>query len=126
MRLYTFESKKRQQMIGAEVAGRLIDLNAAHAARVGSGAAMLAGSMLELIRGGDAALRRARQALVFAEKNPKRAKAFTYDLARVKVLAPIPRPGKIFCSGLNYRSHVEENPAATFLGDPRFFVKVSS
>jgi 2,4-diketo-3-deoxy-L-fuconate hydrolase len=126
MRLYTFESNKRQQLIGAEMAGRLIDLNAAHSARPGSRAAVLASSMLELIRGGELALKQARQALAFAEKNPKRAKTFSYDLSQVKVLAPIPRPGKIFCSGLNYRSHVEENPAATFLADPRFFVKVSS
>ena len=126
MRLYTFEANKRQELIGSEVAGRLIDLNAAHAARVDRRAARLADSMLELIRGGDVALKRARQALIFAEKNPKRAKAFTYDFAKIKVLAPIPRPGKIFCSGLNYRSHVEENPSAIFLTDPRFFVKVSS
>lgn len=126
MRLYTFEARKRRQLIGAEAAGRLIDLNAAHAARVGSRTAVLASSMLDLIRGGEAALKRAWQALTFAEKNPKRANAFTYDLGEVRVLAPIPRPGKIFCSGLNYRSHVEENPGATFLADPRFFVKVSS
>ena len=126
MRLYTFDTKKRPQLIGTEVAGRLIDLNAAHAARVNSRTATLAPSMLELIRGGEAVLKRGRQALAFVEKNPKRAKAFTYDLSEVKVLAPILRPGKIFCSGLNYRSHVEENPAATFLADPRFFVKVSS
>src|SRR5687767_1656952 len=123
MRLYTFQ-KKRHQLIGAEVNGWLVDLNAAHAARLRSRTAVLAGSMLELIRGGEAALKRARQALAFAEKNPKAAKAFTYHIAEIKVLAPIPRPGKIFCSGLNYRSHVEENPAATFLDDPRFFVKV--
>jgi 2,4-diketo-3-deoxy-L-fuconate hydrolase len=64
--------------------------------------------------------------LAFAGKHPKRAQAFSYDPAQVKLLAPIPRPGKIFCSGLNYRSHVEENPGATFLADPRFFVKTSS
>jgi 2-keto-4-pentenoate hydratase/2-oxohepta-3-ene-1,7-dioic acid hydratase in catechol pathway len=126
MRLYTFTTRQRHQLIGAEVDGQLIDLNAAHAARAGSRTAMLAGSMLELIRGGDATLKRARQALAFAEKNPKAAKRFTYDLDRIRVLAPIRRPGKIFCSGLNYRSHVEENPAAAFLSDPRFFVKVSS
>jgi 2-keto-4-pentenoate hydratase/2-oxohepta-3-ene-1,7-dioic acid hydratase in catechol pathway len=126
MRLYTFQTKSRQPLIGAEVGDRLIDLNGAHSARLGSRTAKLAGSMIELIRGGDAALKRARQALAFAEKNPRRVRAFTHELARVKVLAPIPRPGKIFCSGLNYRSHVEENPAATFLADPRFFVKVSS
>ena len=126
MRFYTFEAKRRRQLIGAELHGRLIDLNAAHAARLGSRTAALAASMLELIQGGEAALNRARQALTFAENNPKRTKAVSYDLSEVKVLAPIARPGKIFCSGLNYRSHVEENPGATFLADPRFFVKVSS
>jgi 2,4-diketo-3-deoxy-L-fuconate hydrolase len=125
MRLYTFEAKKRR-LVGAELNSRLIDLNAAHAARLGRRTAALADSMLELIRGGEALLKGARRALAFVQKNPKRSRAFTYDLATVKVLAPIPRPGKIFCSGLNYRSHVEENPAATFLADPRFFVKVSS
>jgi 2-keto-4-pentenoate hydratase/2-oxohepta-3-ene-1,7-dioic acid hydratase in catechol pathway len=125
MRLYTFEAKKRQ-LVGAELDGRLIDINASHAARLGRRTAVLATSMLDLIRGGDALLKRARQALSFAAKNPKRARAFTHEFSKIKVLAPIPRPGKIFCSGLNYRSHVEENPAATFLADPRFFVKVSS
>lgn len=125
MRLYSFEAKKRQR-IGAELDGRLIDLNAAHAARLGRRTAALATSMLELIRGGDTVLRRARQALAFAAKTPRHTREFTYALSQVKVLAPIPRPGKIFCSGLNYRSHVEENPGATFLADPRFFVKVPS
>jgi 2,4-didehydro-3-deoxy-L-rhamnonate hydrolase len=125
MRLYTFEVKK-QQLIGAELDGRLIDLNAAHRARVGKRDALLANSMIELIRSGDVVLNRARQALAFAAKNPKAARTFSYELSRAKILAPIPRPGKIFCSGLNYRSHVEENPGATFLADPRFFVKVST
>jgi len=125
MRLYTFETKKRQ-LVGAEWDGRLIDLNAAHTARLGRRTAVLAASMLKLIHGGEVVLKKARQALAFAAKNPKRSRAFTYEFDCVKVCAPIPRPGKIFCSGLNYRSHVEENPAATFLGDPRFFVKVSS
>ena len=124
MRLYTFEIKKGEQRLGAEVAGELVDLNAAHAARMNRRTAVLAGSMLELIQGGEAALKQARQALAFARKNPKRAARFTFDLTKVSICAPLPRPGKIFCSGLNYRSHVEENPGATFLADPRFFVKV--
>jgi 2,4-diketo-3-deoxy-L-fuconate hydrolase len=33
------------------------------------------------------------------------------DLDRVKVCAPIQRPGKILCLGLNYRSHAEEQGA---------------
>ena len=62
MKLYTFETG-RQSRLGAELDGKLIDLNAACAARLGNKNAVLAPSMLELIRGGDAAQKRARQAL---------------------------------------------------------------
>ncbi len=127
MKLYTFASKG-QTRLGAELAGRLIDLNAAHAGRLDRPNAVLAATMIDLIRGGEPARRKASQALAFAQKNAgsARARAWTRDFANVQLLAPIPRPGKILCSGLNYRSHVQENPAAKFLGDPRFFVKVSS
>jgi 2-keto-4-pentenoate hydratase/2-oxohepta-3-ene-1,7-dioic acid hydratase in catechol pathway len=125
MRLYTFEHK-RQRRIGAELDTRIVDLNAAHAARLGNKKALLAATLLELIRGGAVALRKARQALAFAATHPLNAKSWSFDPTKVKLLAPVPCPGKILCSGLNYRSHVEENPGATFLNDPRFFVKVSS
>jgi 2,4-diketo-3-deoxy-L-fuconate hydrolase len=125
VRFYTFELK-HQQRIGAELGGQLVDLNAAYAARWKRPTALLAESMLDLVRGGEPTLKRAGDLLAFAQKNPRAARAFTYNFSQVKVLAPIPAPGKIFCSGLNYRSHVEENPGATFLADPRFFVKVSS
>src|SRR5262245_28804507 len=101
MRLYTYEAKNRVRL-GAGLNGRLIDLNAAHAARRGRKGAELAASMLDLIRGGPGTLAQARAALAFAAKHPARAKAWSHDLDRAKVLAPIPRPGKIFCSGLNY------------------------
>src|SRR5262245_50176466 len=103
MRLYTFETRKGRPLIGVEAGGRLIDLNAAHAARLGRRSVILADSMLALIRGGQAALRQARQALAFALKKPKVAAKFTHDFNAVRLRAPIPRPGKIFCSGLNYR-----------------------
>lgn len=32
----------------------------------------------------------------------------SYDLASVKLLAPIPRPPKLICAGLNYRDHAAE------------------
>jgi len=76
-------------------------------------------SMLDFIRGGEVMLERARKTL-----NGKTARTFSED--EVTLLAPIPRPGKVLCSGLNYRSHVEENPSAKFLEDPRFFAKFPS
>jgi 2-keto-4-pentenoate hydratase/2-oxohepta-3-ene-1,7-dioic acid hydratase in catechol pathway len=95
MRLYTFEVDGKQK-VGVEQAGRLVELPFA--------------SMIDLIKAGpDAAAH---------------ANGPSYNLASVKLLAPIPRPGKVLCSGLNYRSHIEENPGAKMLDDPRFFAKM--
>jgi len=101
MRLYTFEVNK-QQKVGVERDGSLVELPFAN--------------MIELINAGSKGLNAAKKAL-------KSKDAATYNLKKAKVLAPIPRPGKILCSGLNYNSHIEENPGAKMLSDPRFFSK---
>lgn len=44
----------------------------------------------------------------------------------VRLLAPVPRPGKIFGSGVNYAAHQEENPEAVLPDEPGFFAKFSS
>jgi 2,4-didehydro-3-deoxy-L-rhamnonate hydrolase len=105
LRLYTFEQDGRAR-VGVEKDGGLVDLGDQF------------GSMLELIRGGDAALEAARHA--------REAATTTVPFAAARLLAPIPRPGKILCSGLNYHSHIEEEPGAKFLEDPRFFAKMPS
>lgn len=76
----------------------------------------LARSVLEIIKGGPVALDKVRAGL---------AKAPRYALADVALEAPI-RPGKILCSGINYRSHAEENPNAKMPTEPFFFAKLSS
>ena len=98
MRLYTFEMNK-QPKVGVERDGQLIELPFA--------------SMIDLIKAGRSGLAQA-----------KKADGAAYDLKKAKLLAPIPRPGKIWCSGLNYKSHIEENPGAKLLDDPRFFAKL--
>jgi 2-keto-4-pentenoate hydratase/2-oxohepta-3-ene-1,7-dioic acid hydratase in catechol pathway len=47
-------------------------------------------------------------------------------VAHPRLLAPIPRPGKIFGSGINYASHKDENPDAVMPGEPGFFAKFPS
>lgn len=47
-------------------------------------------------------------------------------LEAVRLMAPIPRPGKIFGSGINYESHKIENPAAVLPDEPGFFSKFPS
>ncbi|MGQ9632896.1 MAG: fumarylacetoacetate hydrolase family protein [Bryobacteraceae bacterium] len=58
--------------------------------------------LLTLIRGGEEALAAARRWL---ESAPESAAT---PLAEVQLLAPVPRPPKIICIGLNYRDHAAE------------------
>ncbi|MCC6611944.1 MAG: fumarylacetoacetate hydrolase family protein [Anaerolineae bacterium] len=60
----------------------------------------LPGDMIGLLQGGESALAAARQAVASATS--------TLALEDVRLLAPIPRPGKIICIGLNYRDHAAE------------------
>jgi len=59
--------------------------------------------MLSLLNGGPAALRKVEDLL----KAP--APASTFPLSSVKLCAPIPKPTKIICVGLNYRDHAIES-----------------
>jgi 2,4-diketo-3-deoxy-L-fuconate hydrolase len=42
-----------------------------------------------------------------------------------RLRAPL-RPGKILCTGINYRSHLDENPAAALPAEPFVFAKLPS
>ncbi len=57
-----------------------------------------------------------------------RAAASNASVARdaVRLLAPLPRPGKVICAGINYHSHLDENPAASLPQRPFFFAKLPS
>jgi 2,4-diketo-3-deoxy-L-fuconate hydrolase len=72
-------------------------------------------TMLDLIVAGEAGLERARAAAERAE-----------PVEGATLLAPIPAPGKILCSGINYASHKEENPDAVMPEEPFFFAKLPS
>lgn len=71
--------------------------------------------MLDLIRGGDAALASIRGA---ARAGPL--------MRGARVLAPIPRPRKLLFCGINYRSHQQEDPGAKLPVEPFFFSKLPS
>jgi 2-keto-4-pentenoate hydratase/2-oxohepta-3-ene-1,7-dioic acid hydratase in catechol pathway len=43
-----------------------------------------------------------------------------------RILAPIPRPGKILGSGVNFRNHLDENPSGVLPARPFFFSKLPS
>lgn len=65
----------------------------------------LPGTMMDLLRGGDAAMLRVRDTVARA--------APTLELARVRLHAPVTNPGKILAIGLNYADHVAESGMVT-------------
>lgn len=73
--------------------------------------------MIAFLEGGNAVLAAARKAVTKA--------AESLSLTSVKLLAPIPRPGKIICIGLNYSDHAAETgqPIPTY---PIVFSKYSN
>ena len=107
MRIYAFEAEGDRH-VGVERDGHLVDLGVP--------------DLLTLLRQGPEALQEA------ARRAPgiPAGRGRTYEVAGVRLLAPVPRPGKILCSGINYRSHLVENPAATLPAQPFFFSKVPS
>jgi len=133
MKLFTFEIN-RQLHLGAELNGQLIDLAAARSVLIQArgpkpdDSQTLPSDSLAFIRMGGPALAAARETLDFMARRPAvpvgRQIVYTFDA--VKLLAPIPRPGKILCSGINYRSHAEENPGAKMPTEPFFFSKLPS
>ena len=106
MRLVTFEGPHGLR-VGALSQGGVVDLTAAG----------IAAGMAEMIAGGAEALAAARDALA--------GDAPVLAMDSVRLRAPI-RPGKVLCSGINYRSHAAENPNARMPDYPHFFAKVST
>lgn len=89
MKICTFQQPGGQPEAGVVRDGQVVSLAVAGFA-----------DTLSLIAGGVEALAKARQ---HAESVPG------VPLAGVKLLAPIPRPPKVICVGLNYRDHAEES-----------------
>jgi 2,4-didehydro-3-deoxy-L-rhamnonate hydrolase len=130
MRLYTF-SYGGYQRVGAELKGQIVDLIAAHSAMLavrGGKSNVLPADMLSFLRLGEPALAAARDTLGFMTKRPALpvGTRVTYLMEDVKILPPVPRPGKILCSGINYKGHADENPGAKMPTEPFFFSKLPS
>lgn len=103
MKLVTFMTNGIEH-VGVLSGEEVIDLTAAG----------VAASMRELIAGGAESLARARA-----------AKAPRVPLASVRLLTPLPDPGKILCSGVNYKDHAAEG-SGHVPDEPFFFAKVQS
>ncbi len=107
MRLVTFVEDGVEK-IGVRVGEDVFDVTKASEA--------FGGDMIGVIKGGSAAKEALKTAAASAQARP---------LSSVKLLPPIPRPGKILCIGRNYAAHAAEGGAAppTY---PEVFVRFPS
>lgn len=131
MKLYTFEIAQ-QRRLGLEWAEQLIDVSAAYELYAASLAEpptlrVLPPDMASFIRLGTVALEAAQNVLRFLKRRPAVpvGTQLIYPFDAVAIRAPL-RPGKILCSGINYRGHKEENPEAKMPEEPFFFSKLPS
>jgi 2,4-diketo-3-deoxy-L-fuconate hydrolase len=134
VRLYSFEVSGIHH-IGVEHDGRLVDIHApdwiSYAAEPGAfspSGSVIRSDMLSLLRAGESAMGAVRRlaASLSAGSGSASGDRSSYGFDEVRLLAPVPRPGKILCSGVNYRGHLEENPAAKLPEFPFFFSKLPS
>jgi len=109
--------------VGMVVEDQIYDVAACMRAG-GQGDPAVAGAVQTLLAAGPRALDQAREAVAWAQAQEDPALAWT--LAAVKLDAPLPRPGKLFCLAGNYADHILEG-GGTFHGKekmiPRFFLK---
>ena len=90
MRLISYERDSIARVAAAHE-GHYVDLNQADA--------NLPSSMIDLLAGGPELLRRAAAAIAKGKPLPAES---------IRLLAPVPRPSKIFAIGLNYADHARE------------------
>jgi acylpyruvate hydrolase len=121
MKLVTY-SWKGYVGLGAAVDDRVVDLQRAHRAalhhsqdedELAVADRRVPADLLGLLQGGEKSMAAARQAVAFFERvAPDRRAGMSHGAADIELFAPIRRPGKLICVGLNYHSHLAE------IGDP--------
>jgi len=104
--------------IGCAVGEQVVDLNWAYREKLAAEGRLRAAQiaeafvppdMVEFLKGGEDSLAKAKEAVAFAFASPDAACASGIRrLSEVTLEAPVPRPGKIICVGLNYRDHIAE------------------
>ncbi|MBI3978362.1 MAG: fumarylacetoacetate hydrolase family protein [Chloroflexi bacterium] len=118
MRLLTFQAGGERRL-GVEIEDQVVDVAAAYGALPSwarrDDVPALPSDLLALLQAGEPAMAAARQLAAVAAESLAAGKGLAgdgrpavYPIAAVRILAPIQRPGKIICIGLNYRDHALE------------------
>lgn len=122
MKLVTFKAHTEER-IGALVGDKVLDLTSAYAvylreAHGRENASILAPglippSMKGFLTGGEGAMEAARETLRYMEDQPEDKKGLDGEslwlkLGDVRLEAPVPSPGKLYCTAVNFYDHATE------------------
>jgi 2-keto-4-pentenoate hydratase/2-oxohepta-3-ene-1,7-dioic acid hydratase in catechol pathway len=116
MKLATYRAEGDPRA-GLVIGDRILDLAAASDGRVSL-------PMRELL-GDEDAMAEAAELAAKASVHHAAGAEVGRPLADVELLAPVPRPGKVLCLGLNYRDHAAES-GSPVPDEPVIFAKASS
>ena len=115
MKLVTYKADNQTERLGALVEQGVMDLQ--EAARSSRLSAEPFAGMVTFLSGGESLRRQAQQLLAAAPRSK------VFPLKALKLLPPVPHPGKIVAVGLNYRDHAMESGAAQAPKVPILFAK---
>jgi len=115
MKLVTFRVTDAVERLGALTGQNVVDLQ--QAARTAGVSAEPFANMISFFAGGESCLQGVRQLVARASSRN------LVPVANVRLLPPIPRPGKIVAVGLNYRDHAMESGATQPPKVPILFAK---
>jgi len=119
MRLVNFEPAAGCERLGIWIEEKVVDLalaSVACQAETGAKIPEMPSDMMTFLNQGDRAIEAANKVARWAKdvlrKNGKisapSGQTISYDLAAVRLRAPVPRPPKILCLALNYIAHLQE------------------
>ena len=121
MKLVSFRVHTEDR-VGALIGERVIDLNSSYGLLLSeekepeksrrAADALITRGMVGLLEGGEESMAAARRAMEYAVKNPGRrgldGEKLVLTLNEARLLAPVPRPGKLYCVAVNFYDHATE------------------
>ncbi|OMP66002.1 fumarylacetoacetate hydrolase family protein [Domibacillus epiphyticus] len=116
MKLATFTHNGVTRIAALE-GEKVVDLHASFKAKLESEGKIRAAQIAEayvpadmngFLQGGSESLSYAKEAVAYALENSDSEVPLVFETSQVKIGAPVPKPGKIFAVGHNYREHILE------------------
>jgi acylpyruvate hydrolase len=134
MKLVTYLDRQQERLGALDATGRLVDLHGAYAAYLRAiesnpsahqlAQLTLGRDMIEFLQRGKSALDAARKALAYTGENSNLGSSVILDLKKVRLVAPLPRPGALISAGKNFSDHVAEMASKKGPSSPVAFLKL--